>query len=383
MSFHINHFSVNAETSLLLNPFDNLVLLRICSEGGATISSIIKDLKPLLSLKISSTDLKTEIDFSTQRLCELGYIQKSLGSSLPTIIGRQKIANCFGISFSDATKWKEIKNVVFIGKALCLTQNFNETRELLSDPFLFLALILKKEYKLDFPLNISKEDLCQLLAKRSLQSAFSDKYKGLIKKNFRLPAKLARLFASCLSKSGKEFSSYRSLFVALAAESVGARNNSEAAIKSALIINFMNEFLGNFDLHKIKLSHVSRDHSSSKHSKKNTLPDALHKVATEKKRPPSFEDFVRAVRGIVRQSAQGWSGSKKIFISHVWDAFSNECEGWGLSENDFKSMLTEAHRRGDLMLCIADLKSEDLRYEIERSATPDRNAIWHYVRIEG
>jgi hypothetical protein len=28
------------------------------------------------------------------------------------------------------------------------------------------------------------------------------------------------------------------------------------------------------------------------------------------------------------------------------------------------------------------LRSKDQRQEIERSATPDRNTIWHYVRVE-
>jgi hypothetical protein len=51
-----------------------------------------------------------------------------------------------------------------------------------------------------------------------------------------------------------------------------------------------------------------------------------------------------------------------------------------LSEIEFKSMLIEAHRRGALMLANADLRNKDQRHEIERSATPDRNTVWHYVR---
>ena len=95
---------------------------------------------------------------------------------------------------------------------------------------------------------------------------------------------------------------------------------------------------------------------------------------------PGLEDFSAAVKRAAAKSAHGWPA--KAFISRVWDAIRVEHEIWALSEIEFKSMLIEAHRRGALALANADLRSKDLRDDIERSATPDRNTVWHYVRIE-
>jgi hypothetical protein len=95
---------------------------------------------------------------------------------------------------------------------------------------------------------------------------------------------------------------------------------------------------------------------------------------------PGLEDFSAAVKRAAAMSAHGWPA--KAFISRVWDAIRVEHEIWALSEIEFKSMLIEAHRRGALALANADLRSKDLRDDIERSATPDRNTVWHYVRIE-
>lgn len=381
LSVHINNFTGTSDPTLFSNPLDNLVLTRICCKGGATKSAVFKDLKSLLAGNFGLSKLRIEIDSSILRLFENSHVEKSEGRLLATRLGLQQCSNFLGMSFSELPSWKEVKDIGLIGKALGLNDNFSTCRSILADSFFVWALILQKKYHLKFRLNISKEELCQQLALISLEKAFGTNAKNLIKKNLRLSPKLARLFASFLSDSGKDFSSYRSLFLFLAAEIVGAPKISEDAVKSSLNKNLMAELFINYAAiyNKQKSNEVS-EFAIPTFQKKSVAKAS--KFDGEGMKPPSLQDFAFIVCDIARQSAQGWSGNRKIFISQVWDALAKECKSWGLSEGDFKRMLTEAHRRGELLLSNADLKSEDLRYDIERSATHDRNAVWHYVKVK-
>ena len=78
----------------------------------------------------------------------------------------------------------------------------------------------------------------------------------------------------------------------------------------------------------------------------------------------------------------GWSGSRKVYISQVWAAVAERYAGWGLSEIEFKAMLTEAHRTGLLVLGTSDLRDKRDLDEIQASATVFKNTVWHFVRIE-
>jgi len=97
---------------------------------------------------------------------------------------------------------------------------------------------------------------------------------------------------------------------------------------------------------------------------------------------PDLAEFARAVKMAAAGRAEGWSGSRKAFISHVWDAIRAREASWGLSEIEFKCMLAEAHRAGALVLANADLKDKKNMREIELSAVPYKNTVWHFVRVE-
>jgi hypothetical protein len=98
---------------------------------------------------------------------------------------------------------------------------------------------------------------------------------------------------------------------------------------------------------------------------------------------PDPETFARAVRELARPlAAKGWSGSRKVYISQVWGAVSERLAGWGLSEIEFKAMLTEAHRTGLLVLGTSDLRDKRDLDDIQASATVFKNTVWHFVRID-
>ncbi len=80
--------------------------------------------------------------------------------------------------------------------------------------------------------------------------------------------------------------------------------------------------------------------------------------------------------------ARGWSGDRKAYISHVWRNIREKRPDWGLSEIEFKCMLAEAHRAGQLALANADLKDKDNIKDVQDSAVSYRNAVFHFIRVD-
>ena len=84
-----------------------------------------------------------------------------------------------------------------------------------------------------------------------------------------------------------------------------------------------------------------------------------------------------------RQQAQGWPGNRKAYISHVWHTMRERRPEWGLTEIEFKCMLAEAHRAGSLALANADLKDNSSIKDLQDSAVVYKNAVFHFIRVDG
>jgi hypothetical protein len=92
--------------------------------------------------------------------------------------------------------------------------------------------------------------------------------------------------------------------------------------------------------------------------------------------------FAIEVRRLAVGEAQGWSGDRKAYISRVWRTVREKRPEWGLSEIEFKCMLAEAHRSGQLNLANADLKDESNIKDVQDSAVIYRNAVFHFIRVD-
>ena len=76
--------------------------------------------------------------------------------------------------------------------------------------------------------------------------------------------------------------------------------------------------------------------------------------------------------------------------AHWTEAILDECfrnireqrPDWGLSEIEFKCMLAEAHRSGQLALANADLKDASSIKDVQDSAVVFRNAVFHFIRVD-
>jgi hypothetical protein len=111
-------------------------------------------------------------------------------------------------------------------------------------------------------------------------------------------------------------------------------------------------------------------------------PKTLTPQAEETPQRPGLTQFSAGVLSAARTRAEGWPGARKAFISRVWDAIRTSHPEWGLSEFEFKDMLSGAHRAGQLVLSGADLKNKQNIKEFEDSAILYKNTVWHYVRVE-
>ena len=100
-------------------------------------------------------------------------------------------------------------------------------------------------------------------------------------------------------------------------------------------------------------------------------------------RRPDPASFAAAVNRAAGERGEGWAGNRKAFVSDVWTIIRERHSEWQISEIEFKSMLTEAHRIGLVVLANADLKDKRHMAEIQASAISYKNTVWHYIRIEG
>ena len=108
----------------------------------------------------------------------------------------------------------------------------------------------------------------------------------------------------------------------------------------------------------------------------------LAPVAPPAQGRPDLPGFATEVRRHAASQAQGWSGDRKAYISHVWRNIRDKRPDWGLSEIEFKCMLAEAHRAGQLALANADLKDKSNIKDVQDFAVVYRNAVFHFIRVD-
>ena len=85
---------------------------------------------------------------------------------------------------------------------------------------------------------------------------------------------------------------------------------------------------------------------------------------------------------LIRALRTGAHRGGKAYISRVWRTVREKRPEWGLSEIEFKCMLAEAHRSGQLNLANADLKDESNIKDVQDSAVIYRNAVFHFIRVD-
>lgn len=368
------------------------VLARIATEPGDE-AAVLRDLGQILGKKGGSDIWRVEVGRLVAALVA-GDLAERDGSSLrPTGRGITAATEFLGARKGLPKTWKIAREINLIANALGLSSMPEARLRLLRKPDGLRAMIVVSHWQLKIKGQPSAPRIRSALAAKALERAFGNADASKSASKSELPAKSARLLASQLSSSGREFGSDGRLIAALAAEAVGATRTDLNSLQLAVL----RKYLGRSEtpVSRKRLSKGLRSRSSPKQLTLSLdMPNAAITPNVDGGAPPiaalatEFEPgarpdpatFASAVLAATAETAEGWAGNRKAFISKVWAVIQARYAAWALTEIEFKCMLTEAHRTGLVVLANADLKDKHALKELQDSAVVYKNTVWHYVR---
>ena len=240
--------------------------------------------------------------------------------------------------------------------------------------------------------------LRQALAAVALRKAFGGETAAAVAGKSGLPARASRLLAAQLLDKPRDPGTDRRLVSALAAAGLrGARHRPCGAARRAFCAASSARRLPRTGRRRGAIASPARQRSVATVAvarRRSAAPrrgtstaarrgaTALTAVAGVPRGLLDLPGFATEVRRLAAGEAQGWSGDRKAYISRVWRTVRERRPEWGLSEIEFKCMLAEAHRSGQLGLANADLKDESNIKDVQDSAVIYRNAVFHFIRVD-
>lgn len=347
-----------------------LVLARITCAGGATRAQIVRDLGPMVSNRLSPAEWRTKAAEVLASLIASGLAEQSRTRYRGTEKGAAAAAKFLGEKESHARAWSEQRDIWLIAKALGLDATKPSLRKALGRPEGLSALIVQSSFGLSTRQALSPLKLRAALALVALERAFGDNVKTTgLKKGSAISAQAGRALAGQLLKPPRELNTDSRLIAALGAEQVGAARAEIEVLRTAILR---------------RLAEAAMRASATPPAPKPQPPvqEAIRPSVQKTPQRPGLAQFSAGVLGAARDHAEGWPGSRKAFISQVWNAIRTSHPEWGLSEIEFKDMLAGAHRAGQLVLASADLKNKEKIKDFEDSAILYKNTVWHFVRVE-
>lgn len=362
-----------------------LVLVRIGAEGGVTRSELASDLAPLFTHKLSQPEWRRLAEKELAKLIAAGFVTETRSRLSLTAAGQTAAAQFIGRKMFEERPWPELRDIALIAKGLGLEREPAQRLKPLARVEGLRSLIVQKAFGLPTKKNQQPARLRAQLAVVALERAFGNRIKAGFGKGSALSSKAGRLLAGQLSRTPRAFSTDAKLVAALAAEHAGAIETDLDALRTGILRS-----LGTRALEALEAGEGQAPRSVPVQISERPPPAAPAAndrapappvIATAPARP-DLGEFSRVVKDAALQRAEGWPGSRKAYISHVWDVIRASKPRWELSEIEFKCMLAEAHRLGAIALANADLKDKKSMKELESSAVPYKNTVWHFVRVE-
>lgn len=364
----------------------HLILVRAAAEGGATRAEVAADLAPLFTHKISPAEWRRIAEREIGALGAAGLVTEERRRLRVTETGGQAAARFLGQKTLGRKSWPDLRDIALIAKSLGLEKETQARLKPLARVEGLRTLVVQKAFGLSVKKNAPPTKLRAQLAVVALERAFGNRIKAGIGKGSALSAKAGRLLAGQLSQNPRAFATDAKLIAELAAERAGARDATLAGLRTGLLRQ-----LGAAALEVGDAAAAASASAPPPMPVRVGAPDAAPPKPANDAKPaavdpprlrPDLPEFARAVKKAAASRAEGWSGSRKAYISHVWEAIRATEQAWALSEIEFKCMLAEAHRAGALVLANADLKDKRNADDIERSSVPYKNTVWHFVRVE-
>ncbi len=381
----LGHAAPHARAQTSVSGPAQLILVRVGADGGATRAMLASDLAPLFTHKLSPQDFRRLAEKETAGLVAAGLVAETKNKLSLTAAGEAAVARFFAQKTFEARPWHELRDLTLIAKGLgCEKEPAARLKPLLRVEGL-RSLIVQKAFSLPTKKNQPPTRQRAQLAVVALERAFGNRIKAGFGKGSALSSKAGRLLAGQLSRTPRSFSTDAKLIAALAAEHVGAVETDLDALRIAILRNLGTRALesaesGEAPARPVPVQ-ISERPAPVAPAANDRMPAATVAPASNPVRP-DLGEFSRAVKDAASQRAEGWPGSRKAYISQVWDVIRASKPRWDLSEIEFKCMLAEAHRLGAIALANADLKDKKSIKELESSAVPYKNTVWHFVRVE-
>lgn len=371
----------------------NVVLVRIaCAMRGTTKTEVAADLAPFAS-RLPPAPWRAQVEREIEALAAAGLVVAKSARIDASEAGLAHAAKFLGLKGDLPRLWGDIRDVRLVATALGMQREPAKRLEALATPDGLRAAIVERAHKLKIKGAVTPARLREALAAIALKRAFGDKSTAGLAGKLGLTAKASRLLAAQLSHTPRDFGTDTRLVAALAAEHVGAGTSDVEALRLALL----QQFFGGRPEKSAPAKRPAAKRALGKGAPVKAAPPSMPPPAIEALQPapasapppaapaigrPDLPGFASEVRRHAASQAQGWSGDRKAYISHVWRNICEKRPDWGLSEIEFKCMLAEAHRSGQLALANADLKDKSNIKDVQDSAVVYRNAVFHFIRVD-
>lgn len=363
----------------------HLILARLATPNGASRAQVTSDLAPLFTHKLSSADWRRLAEKEIGRLIATGLVLEGKSRLVPSEEGHAVVARYLGRKTCEPQPWPELRDIALVAKALGVEKETAERLRMLARLEGLRTVIVQKAFGLPLRRNVPPTKLRAQLAVVALEQAFGNRIKAGFGKGSALSAKAGRLLAGQLSKNPRAFATDAKLIAELAAEHAGARDATLEGLRTGILRGLGARAL---EAAAAEAETAERTAMPVLVAAAPALKPAANDPEPAAKAPPpgparpNLAEFARAVKQAAAERAEGWAGSRKAYISHVWETIRQSRPNWEVSEIEFKCMLAEAHRAGALILANADLKDKRSREALESSAIPYKNTVWHFVRVE-
>lgn len=387
----------------------DIVLMRIAFAGRPlSRDAVARELAPIGAHLVSPDVWSIEIERDLAALADAGLAEIKASSVVVTEAGVKRATIIMGGRGNLPKTWSEARDIRLIAKALGIENDTPARLKALAKPDGLRARVVIKAFNLKIKGVPTPIRLRTALTQVALARAFGDKMKPEAPSKSGLSPKAGRKLAGQLASNPQDFRTDGRLIAALAADAMGTNKSDLAALQLAVLRRYVTK--GDITPEPRKQSRRRKSARSAPYIKSKlqgelplvvpALAEAPTIAAAAPPEPdtltleamlaralsppvrPDFDGFVEAVRLAASAVAEGWAGNRKAFISRVWRSVQEAQPHWQLSEIEFKCMLTEAHRAGQIVLSNADLKDERNIRDVQDSAVAYRNAVFHFVRVD-
>lgn len=372
----------NATSVLDADRLRAVVLTRIASAPhGISRAELAGDLAPLAGHHVAPAQWLVWLDGEVDALAAAELIQTTGARLEASSAGLSRSAIFLACKGAVPRSWDDVRDLRLVAKALGLERETDKRLKRLRTLEGLRAAVVQTAFNLKIKGVATPSRLRSALASVALERAFGNHIKGGLSGKLGLSAKAGRLLAAQLAKKPRDFGTDARLVAALAAEHAGASRSDLASLRTAILRRYLDAGMA-----KPVRPAATTTTRAAKPRPVPAAPQPQHKPQSP---PPPIEGrpdlvgFVREVQSYASTQAQGWPGNRKAYISHVWHLVRDQRPGWGLSEIEFKCMLAEAHRTGQLGLAHADLKEGSNIKELQDSTVVYKNAVFHFIRVEG